>query len=197
MLEISGKHPERSDEELLRQFVKSGNLDPLGTLYSRYMHLVYGVALKYLNNREDAKDVVMQIFEKLIADLPGHEVRNFKSWLYVLSKNHCLMQIRAKKTTDGRLEGYKIEQEFMESELDMHPIDKEEHSLEEALKECINQLKAEQKQCVELFYYQKQCYQEIAEQLKMNEKKVKSYLQNGKRNLKICLEKKDVSQEET
>lgn len=197
MLEISGKHAERSDEELLRQFVKSGNLDPLGALYSRYMHLVYGVALKYLNNREDARDVVMQIFEKLIVDLPGHEVRNFKSWLYVLSKNHCLMQIRAKKSSDGRLEGYKIEQEFMESEQDLHPLDKEEHSLEEALRECIEQLKAEQKQCIELFYYQKKCYQEIADQLEMNEKKVKSYLQNGKRNLKICLEKKNVSQEET
>jgi RNA polymerase sigma-70 factor (ECF subfamily) len=197
MLEISGKHPERSDEELLRQFVKSGKLDPLGEVYSRYMHLVYGVALKYLNNREDARDAVMQIFEKLISDLPGYEVRNFKSWLYVLSKNHCLMQIRARKSTDGRLEGYKIEQHFMETDQVLHPIDREEQSLEEALKECVEQLKAEQKQCIELFYYQKQCYQEIAEQLGMNEKKVKSYLQNGKRNLKICLEKKNVNQEET
>jgi len=193
MLEISGKHPDRSDEELLRRFQNSGQLDPLGELYSRYMHLVYGVALKYLNNREEAQDAVMQIFEKLISDLPGQEVRNFKSWLYVISKNYCLMQIRSRKSADGRLEGYKIEQEFMESEQALHPIDKEEHSLEEALKECIEQLKAEQKQCIELFYYQKQCYQEIAEELGMNEKKVKSYLQNGKRNLKICLDKKDVS----
>ena len=107
------------------------------------------------------------------------------------------MQIRARKSTDGRLEGYKIEQQFVESEQEMHPIDREEHSLEEALKECIEQLKAEQKQCIEMFYYQKQCYQEIAEQLGMNEKKVKSYLQNGKRNLKICLEKKNVSEQET
>ena len=193
MLEISGKHPDRSDEELLRRFQNSGQLDPLGELYSRYMHLVYGVALKYLNNREEAQDAVMQIFEKLISDLPGQEVRTFKSWLYVISKNYCLMQIRSRKSADGRLEGYKIEQEFMESEQALHPIDKEEHSLEEALKECIEQLKAEQKQCIELFYYQKQCYQEIAEELEMNEKKVKSYLQNGKRNLKICLDKKDVS----
>lgn len=193
MLEISGKHPERSDEELLRLFLDSGQLDPLGELYSRYMHLVYGVALKYLNNREEAQDAVMQIFEKLISDVPGQEVRNFKSWLYVISKNFCLMQIRARKSADGRLEGYKIEQEFMESEQVLHPIDREEHSLEEVLKECIEQLKAEQKQCIEMFYYQKQCYQEIAEQLGMNEKRVKSYLQNGKRNLKICLDKKNVS----
>lgn len=193
MLEITGKHPDQSDEELLRLFKDSGSLESLGELYSRYMHLVYGVALKYFQDREEAKDAVMQIFEKLISDLPGHEVRNFKSWLYVLTKNHCLMQIRSKKSTEGRMEGYKIEQQFMESEPELHPLDKEEASVEEALKKCIEQLKAEQKQCIQLFYYQKLCYQEIADKLKMNEKKVKSYLQNGKRNLKICLEKKNVS----
>jgi RNA polymerase sigma-70 factor (ECF subfamily) len=193
MLEITGKHPDKADEELLLQFKNSGSLDSLGELYSRYMHLVYGVALKYFQDREEAKDAVMQIFEKLISDLPGHEVRNFKSWLYVLTKNHCLMHIRSRKSTEGRMEGYKIEQQFMESEPELHPLDKEEASLEEALKECIEQLKAEQKQCIQLFYYQKLCYQEIADKLKMNEKKVKSYLQNGKRNLKICLEKKNVS----
>ncbi|MCK4879311.1 MAG: sigma-70 family RNA polymerase sigma factor [Bacteroidales bacterium] len=193
MLEISGKHPDSTDEELLLQFNRNGNLETLGELYSRYMHLVYGVSLKYLGNREDARDAVMQIFEKLITDLPGHEVRNFKSWLYVLTKNHCLMQIRSQKSADGRMEGYKIEQEFMESDQEMHPIDREDHSVEEALKQCIEQLKAEQKQCIELFYYQKLCYQEIAERLDLNEKKVKSFLQNGKRNLKICLEGKNVS----
>jgi RNA polymerase sigma-70 factor (ECF subfamily) len=197
MLEISGKHPERTDGELLSQFEESGHLDVLGELYARYMHLVYGVALKYLENREDAKDVVMQVFEKLISDLPGQEIRNFKSWLYVISKNHCLMQIRARKSADGRMETYKTEQEFMESEPSLHPIDREEPSLGEALKKCMEQLKSEQKQCIELFYYRKQCYQEIAKQLKMNEKKVKSHLQNGKRNLKICLENQDVSPEET
>ena len=197
MLEISGKHPDSNDEELLQLFDRNGSLDTLGVLYSRYMHLVYGVSLKYLGNREDAKDVVMQIFEKLIIDLPGQEVRNFKSWLYVLTKNHCLMQIRSNKSAGGKMEGYKIEQEFMESEQEMHPIDKEDHSVEEALKQCIEQLKIEQKQCIELFYYQKLCYQEIAEKLKMSEKKVKSYLQNGKRNLKICLEGTNVSEKET
>ncbi len=197
MLEISGKHPDSNDEELLQLFDRNGSLDTLGVLYSRYMHLVYGVSLKYLGNREDAKDVVMQIFEKLIIDLPGQEVRNFKSWLYVLTKNYCLMQIRSNKSAGGRMEGYKIEREFMESEQEMHPIDKEDHSVEEALKQCIEQLKIEQKQCIELFYYQKLCYQEIAEKLKMSEKKVKSYLQNGKRNLKICLEGTNVSEKET
>ena len=188
MLEISGKHPDRTDEELLQQFKRTGSLDTLGELYSRYMHLIYGVALKYLESRDEAKDAVMQIFEKLVADLPQQEVRNFKSWLYVLTKNHCLMQIRSQKSAAGRLEGYKIEHEFMESEEELHPIDKEEHSVEDALKKCIEQLKNEQKQCIKLFYYEKRCYQEIAEELRIDEKKVKSYLQNGKRNLRICLE---------
>ena len=192
MLEISGKHQEISDEVLLDRFKKSGNLDLLGELYARYMHLVYGVSLNYFANRDDAQDAVMHIFEKLIEDLPKHDVQNFKSWLYVLTKNHCLMEIRSRKSSDRRLEGLKTEQEFMESEEKMHPLDREDNYMEKALKACMEQLKIEQKQCIELFYYQKLCYQEIAEKLGMNEKKVKSYLQNGKRNLKICLEGKHV-----
>ena len=190
MLKISGKHQEITDEALLDTFKKSGNLDVLGELYARHMHLVYGVSLKYLEDREEARDAVMHIFEKLVADLPGQEVRNFKSWLYVLTKNHCLMQIRSGKSVAGRMEKYKIEQEFMESGQELHPIDEEEPSMEDALKKCIEQLKNEQKQCIELFYYEKRCYQEIAERLQIEEKKVKSHLQNGKRNLKICLEEK-------
>ena len=192
MLEISGKYKEKSDEELLGKFRLSGNLDLLGELFARHMHLVYGVSLKYFKDRDEAQDAVMNIFEKLITDLPKHKVQNFKSWLYVLTKNHCLMEIRSRKSTDRKLEGLKIEQEFMESADEMHPIDREDNSIEDALKNCIEKLKSEQKQCIELFYYKKLCYQEVAEKLNMDEKKVKSYLQNGKRNLKICLEGKNV-----
>ena len=191
MLEISGKHPEKSDEELLVKYISSGDLDMLGELYGRYMHMVYGVSLKYLEDREDARDAVMQIFEKLVTDLPRHEVRNFRSWLYVLTKNHCFMQLRSSKHRDAKLEEIKTELEFMESGEELHPMDRGDCSMEDALRKCIEQLRYEQKQCIELFYYQKLCYREISEMLHMEEKKVKSHLQNGKRNLKICLEKKN------
>ena len=180
---------EQDDHVLLDEYRSSGELEVLGELYARYMHLVYGLCIKYLQNRDDAADAVMQIFEKLITELPLHEVQNFKSWLYVLAKNHCLMLIRSAKSAERRLEGLKTEQEFMESEEEMHPLDREDHSLEEALKKCMEQLKTEQKQCIELFYYQKLCYEEVARELGLEIKKVKSHLQNGKRNLKICLEK--------
>jgi RNA polymerase sigma-70 factor (ECF subfamily) len=202
MLDISGKHPDRTDEELLKNYLSSGDLDILGELYARYMHMVYGVSLKYLDSREDAQDAVMQIFEKLVTDLHGHEVRNFRSWLYVLTKNYCFMQLRTAKYKDRKLEAIKIEVEFMESEEDVHPLDREDGlmgdnsmedgSLEDALRKCIEQLRSEQKHCIELFYYQKLCYREISDRLQMEEKKVKSHLQNGKRNLKICLEKNNV-----
>ena len=192
MLEISGKHQDQSDEELLRRYLNSGDLDLLGELYARYMHLVYGVSLKYLEDREDARDAVMQIFERLITDLPRHQVRVFKSWLYVLTKNHCLMELRSRRQRKKKLPGLEIEQEFMESEVDLHPLDREERSMEQELRECMEQLKKEQREVIEMFYYQKLCYHEISQKLRIEEKKVKSYLQNGKRNLKICLETKNV-----
>jgi len=192
MLRISGKHPDKTDEELLGKYLSSGDLQLLGDLYARYMHMVYGVSLKYLENRDEAKDAVMEIFEQLVTDLPRHRIRNFRSWLYVLTKNHCLMQLRAAKRMRGKLEEIKNGVVFMESEEELHPIDREDPAVGDALRECIDALRNEQKQCIQLFYEQKLCYREISEKLRMEEKKVKSHLQNGKRNLKICLEKKNV-----
>jgi RNA polymerase sigma factor (sigma-70 family) len=58
----------------------------------------------------------------------------------------------------------------------------------ETLKKCIDQLKDEQKECIKLFYLEEKCYQEIAESTSYELKKVKSYIQNGKRNLRICMD---------
>jgi len=162
----------------------------LGELYSRYMHLVYGLCLKYLTGREEAKDAVIQIFEILSEKILKHEVRHFKSWLYVLAKNYCLMQIRSHRARDKRNKIWASD--FMESEPEMHPIDSDDIHLNLALRECISKLKLNQKKCIELFYFENKCYREIAEIIHISENKVKSYLQNGKRNLKICLDQKHV-----
>lgn len=187
------KYRDLTDAELIEKFRDSGDLEELGVLYERYMHLVYGVCLKYLQERAGAQDGVTAIFEKLITELPRHEVGNFKSWLYVLTKNYCLMQIRSRKSETKRLHDYQDDEKiFVESEQEMHPIDEEEQELNEALQKCIEQLKGEQQQCIRMFYFDSKSYKEIADTLNLEEKKVKSFIQNGKRNLKICLEKKDV-----
>jgi len=196
LLNTGGKHiANELDESLLNKYRFSGDLEILGRLYSRYMHLVYGVCLKYLKNRDDAKDAVMQIFEKLTSDLRQHEIKQFKSWLYVITKNYCLMQLRSQKTAERRINSYKIEHvNSVESTIELHPIDKDDAENDVFLKECIENLNDEQKNCIRLFYFENKCYREIAESLKMDEKNVKSHLQNGKRNLKICLEKRNETQ---
>ncbi len=178
----------KNDQQLLLDYLADGDLETLGELYGRYMHLVYGVALKYLKNRDEAKDAVTQIFERLIIEIPKFEIQNFKSWLFVVTKNFCLMEIRKEKTQNNRFEKFSAEQNMESTEL-LHPIDEDlNSSLRENLKHCMERLKEEQKKCVQLFYYQEKGYKEIAEELELAEKKVKSYIQNGKRNLKICLE---------
>jgi len=182
----------KTDEELLREFTLSGDLEVLGQLYSGYMHLVYGVCLKYFRDRDESMDAVMQIFEKLITELPKHNIENFRSWLHVVTKNYCLMQIRSHKSqSEKQNEWIEDNRLFMENSFDLHPIDNEEADLEEALKDCIEKLKDEQKECIKQFYYNNRCYSEIANDLNLDENKVKSYLQNGKRNLKLCIEEKN------
>lgn len=197
MLKITHRNRENiPDEVLVEQFRSSRDLEILGGLYERYMHLVFGLCLKYLQNSDDASDAVMQVFEKLIVEVPKHDIQNFKSWLYVLAKNHCLMLIRSEKSASKRMEKWiKEQEEIMEFYPDLHPIDEAGNDDYPGLKECIEKLKEEQKTCVELFYYQHKSYREIAQILKMEEKKVKSYLQNAKRNLKICLEEQNDREE--
>jgi RNA polymerase sigma-70 factor, ECF subfamily len=194
LLRIShSRKREQDDHVLLDEYRRSGELEVLGELYSRYMHLVYGLCIKYLQNRDDAEDAVMQIFEKLITEIDRHEIQNFKSWLYVLSKNFCLMQIRSDKSKERKMDLWEKDQkDSVEFYPELHPIDEEGMNEHSALAECIEKLKAEQKDCVQLFYYQNWSYRQIAEILHIDEKKVKSHLQNAKRNMKICLEEKDV-----
>lgn len=181
----------KSDEELLQEFSSTGDLELLGELYSRYMHLVYGVCLKYLRDRDDSMDAVMQIFEKLVIEIPRHSIDNFRSWLHAVTKNYCLMKIRSQKSRDEKMKEWLNDTtHFMEYSSEMHPIDEEKHDMDRALANCIERLKEEQKECIKQFYYQNRCYNEIAIKMGLDEKNVKSNLQNAKRNLKICLEEK-------
>ncbi len=182
----------KTDDELITEFSSSGDLEVLGELYSGYMHLVYGVCLKYLKNREESGDAVMQIFEKLITEIPKQKIENFRSWLHVVTKNYCLMQLRTEKTRESKYHEWTMDPgNFMENGYELHPIDKDEPDMEKALADCIERLKDEQKDCIRQFYYENRCYNEIAVNLGIDEKKVKSHLQNGKRNLKLCLEEKN------
>lgn len=181
----AGDDMQLQDNELIRRYKESGDVSVLGVLYKRYMNLVYGVCLKYLKDREESRDAVMQIFEKLVTTLKGHQVEHFKSWLYVTARNHCLMQLRARKGKHFE----EITEHFMEngpfSHLDEEP---EMESNLSKLEHCIDQLATEQKSCVTLFYMQQKCYREIVQLTGFDDNKVKSYIQNGKRNLKICME---------
>lgn len=177
---------ELPDKELVALFRTSRNMEVLAVLFQRYMDLLYGVCLKYLKQPETAKDAVMQIFEELVAKLPKHEVDNFKSWLYTLAKNYCLMQLRTPKnlkTTEFNPDSMQLEEE-----MHLNGIQLKEENLQK-LERCLETLSIEQKKSVELFYLQNKCYKEIAEETGIEWNKVRSFIQNGRRNLKICMEK--------
>ena len=187
------KSGQRSEKDLLEEFQSSGDLEVLGEIYSGYMHLVYGVCLKYLKDREESMDAVMQIFEKLIIEIPKHKIENFRGWLHIVTKNYCLMHLRLQKSQDEKFSEWINDPSiFMETGSTLHPIDEDEPIMDKALNDCIERLKDEQKECIRQFYYENMCYNEIAINLGLDEKKVKSHLQNGKRNLKLCLEEKNV-----
>lgn len=181
----SVRHDEHADIALLKKYRQTGDLSVMAQLYQPYMPLVYGVCLKYLKDEDACKDAVMQLFEELIDKVKKHEVKQFRGWLYVLTRNYCLMQLRSAKKID-----LVPVDEVMENSFVLHPDDNgagEENI--KALERCMEKLPVAQKQSINLFYYDEKCYKEIAEQTGYTLNEVKSYIQNGKRNLKICLEK--------
>lgn len=176
-----------TDNELIANYKGSGDGMYLGELYKRYSHLVYGVCLKYLKNEEEGEDAVIQIFEKLMEDLKKHEIANFKSWLHSVARNHCLMFLRKKQVVIKKINEYEAVYEHEETFAAPFEVNEkmEQELVFTDLEKAIAVLKEEQRICIELFFLKEKCYQEVAEETGFSEKQVKSYIQNGKRNLAI------------
>ena len=174
------------DESLISRYKESGDLEVLTTLYQRYMELAYAVSLKYLKDSEASKDAVMEVFEELIEKLKKHEVANFRSWLYTVVKNHCLMKLRV----SSRNKSVILDENGMQfrEELHQEDINEKEWQLQQ-MSDCIGKLADEQKIMIELFYLHQKCYKEITEITGLDWNRVRSLIQNGRRNLKICMDK--------
>jgi RNA polymerase sigma-70 factor (ECF subfamily) len=179
-----------TDLELVAAYRQSGDLKILAQLYQQYLDLLYGVCLKYLADSETAKDAVMEIFEELAVKLLRHEVSHFRGWLYTLAKNHCLMQLRS----SGRIKLHPFDPEFVQTAEEMHLNDKmEKEARLDRLSSCIETLSVEQKAAVSLFYLENKCYKEIETITGFDWNKVRSLVQNGRRNLRICMQRQEAT----
>jgi len=191
---IFNKNQNDSDEDLVKRFQKSGDIEILGELYNRYLELSMGLCMKYTKDKQVSEDLVMEIFELLVKRLPNHDVGNFKSWLYRVASNHCLDYLRKQK----RVHEKDKEFEFMYSReinrLDNTYLNQEmnqEESLLKRMEICLEKLITEQKRCVDLFYLQGKSYKEVSSIMNISWSKTRSYIQNGRRNLKICMEENE------
>jgi RNA polymerase sigma-70 factor (ECF subfamily) len=182
-----------SDNELLDYYYQSKDQEWIGILLERYTMLLLGVCMKYLKDEEEAKDAVQQIFLKVLTEVSKYKIGYFKSWVYMVAKNHCLMKLRGRqgKYIKELNEGAAIEQQET-SKNDLLANEKTYSLLEQS----IGELNEEQKQCVTLFYLQQNSYHQITEATGYSLMQVKSYIQNGKRNLRMLLEKKLKNQHE-
>ena len=179
-------HDKITDASLLQQYKDSGSNVWLGKLLERYTLLVYGVCLKYLKHEDDAKDGVQQVFEKVITELDKYEVQYFKSWLYMIAKNYCLMRLRGKSNYN-----IEIDENTFNGAIDEESIElaqQKDNSLS-TMEVALSLLNTEQKECITLFYLKKLSYKEVCDVTGLDFMMVKSNIQNGKRNLKNIMQK--------
>lgn len=178
-----------TDQELLDHFYADGDNEWLGILLQRYTLLLLGVCLNYLKNEEEAKDSVQQVFLKALVELHKYKVTYFKSWIYMVTRNYCLMKLRDRQ---GKIPAVLSEKMAVSPDEDLSRYQLlEKDNLLERMTAALEELNKEQKQCVTLFYLEKQSYQEIAQATHLTLMQVKSHIQNGKRNLRRLMEKKD------
>lgn len=176
----------QSDEELLLLFRREKKQDIVGELFSRYSHLVFGLCMKYLRNKEDARDATFSLFEKLLQDLANHEIEKFPNWLCTVSRNHCLMILRKKNTSEQQLRTLQATW-TPENDSDSHDLLLSKEKNLDQLQEAIGSLNEGQQLCVKLFFIEEKSYREISTQTGLTINEVKTNIQNGKRNLKIKL----------
>ena len=182
------------DEQLVARYAQTHNKEIIGILYERYTHLLYTVCYKYLGNDADAEDTVMLVFEKLFELLKKSDIQNFKSWIYTITKNECLMHLRHKKSGERIIEDNlkKLDSEIMESVAHNHLLSEGDGEQRiRYLETAITGLSSEQKQCIELFYLNEKSYREVEQITGYTYNEVKSHIQNGKRNLKQMMERMD------
>lgn len=182
-----GRYDHITDAELLERFQQDKNTEWVGILLERYTLLLLGLCMKYLKNEEEAKDCVQQIFLKVLNEAGKYRIDYFKSWLYMVAKNHCLMRLRSNPEKNRKEYSENIPVPAADTDKNDWLENEKTFAL---LEHAINELNGEQKQCVTLFYLQKHSYQQVSEQTGYSLLQVKSFIQNGKRNLKILLEKK-------
>jgi RNA polymerase sigma-70 factor (ECF subfamily) len=191
VVQLSSHIRNLTDAELVAKYKETGENICVGELCRRYMHLIFGVCMKYMKDEDKAKDLQSLIFERLLTDLLKHEVSNFKGWLFSVCRNHCLMHLRSSKSRlKNQNELKKDLKPDMESSFELHhnPVLEKEQQLNK-LESGIQQLNEGQRICVELFYIREKSYKEITDITGYSLKDVKSFIQNGKRNLKIFMEK--------
>jgi RNA polymerase sigma factor (sigma-70 family) len=179
-----------ADLELIAHYRGSGDSAFVGELFERYSVQIYAICRKYFKDEDEAKDTAMEVFEYLLVELKKYDIQTFKSWLARATSNFCLMRIRKTRSIEGKAEEFKKnEAAVMESSHDLHPeSEATEKELElQRLEAALGGLNVEQKTCIELFFLQGKSYEEVAQLTGYNFNQVKSFIQNGKRNLKIRL----------
>ena len=183
----AGKFSQLTDDELVKKIRLSDDRHAIATLFERYAHLLYGVCLKYLKDNEQSRDAVMEVFEILMEKVPVTEISNFKAWIHTVTKNHCLMKLRRTSSMQRHHEEIfkNLKEEIMESDVELNLINEDSANSESGhLNRAINYLNKEQERCIRMMYLENRSYKEIAGITGYSLKQVKSYIQNGKRNLK-------------
>jgi RNA polymerase sigma-70 factor (ECF subfamily) len=181
------QHIDWSDERLIAAYLASEDACYVAELFGRYSDMIFGLCLKHLKDVQHSEDTSYELFEHLLIKLKTQNIQVFKPWLYRTASNLCLDKLR--KSKNNIMVSLEDRFETARDTMDISADVSEREALLARIDHCLQTLNDDQRQCIDLFYFQEKSYQDISEQLSISWATTRSYIQNGKRNLKICMEK--------
>jgi RNA polymerase sigma-70 factor (ECF subfamily) len=174
-----------SDEDILQKYQVSFEAEYIGELFRRYVPLLYGIGLKYLQSADKAQDAVMQLFETITTQTPLNEIKEFKTGICTLMKNRCLQTLHEnhqEKPADSQTNT--IEQHEILSIFEKEQTDEKRRMLQMQVKK----LPVEQRIPIIRFFTDEMSYMDIADSTGHKLKQVKGLIGDGMQNLKTYME---------
>ncbi|MEM8612974.1 MAG: sigma-70 family RNA polymerase sigma factor [Cyanobacteria bacterium P01_H01_bin.105] len=169
---------ERETDGVLVAQLWDGDLSALGILYDRYGSLVYGIAVKGLRRVAEAEDLTQEVFLSLMRTRSYRSSRgSLASYLTTLTRSRVIDRLRAQSTQHKYLNQWHHNQSGVDLATPMNHITQQERRA--LVREALTTLKAQQREVLELSYYEGQSQRDIADSLGVPLGTVKSWARRG------------------
>jgi RNA polymerase sigma-70 factor (ECF subfamily) len=171
------------ENQIIEQ-VKLGNTEAFRIIVDQYRDAVFGLALRMVNNREEAEELAQDAFIKVFNAINNYRGESkFSTWLYRITYNTCISFLRKNKPDLVEIQDQHGASNFNSG---YDNLMKEDNNM--AINIILSQLKPDDRAIIQLFYLEENSIKEISEITGFSNTNVKVKLHRSKQKMRKILE---------